>query len=242
MYTSYTTPPVTSLKPLSFLRSLRSDWLVPAGLVALSLVPAAGGLVRLSDLGSRHVTPENARFFAAPAPVILHVVAALTFSLLGAFQFAPALRRKGSAWHRMAGRVLLPAASVVALSGLWMTLTYPWAPGDGVGVYGERLVFGTAMLLSVLRGAWVLLRRRYAEHGDWMIRAYAIGLGAGTQVLTHLPWFIVADHRPGETPRAIMMGLGWVINVAVAEWIIRRPRATPSSRAGSAPAAVRTHA
>ncbi|HEX6941819.1 MAG TPA: hypothetical protein VF128_02760 [Gemmatimonadaceae bacterium] len=32
--------------------------------------------------------------------------------------------------------------------------------------------------------------RKYAEHGDWMIRAYAIGMGAGTQVLAHLPWFI----------------------------------------------------
>jgi hypothetical protein len=26
-----------------------------------------------------------------------------------------------------------------------------------------------------------------------MTRAYAIGLGAGTQVLTHLPWFVLAD-------------------------------------------------
>jgi hypothetical protein len=35
-----------------------------------------------------------------------------------------------------------------------------------------------------------------------MIRTYAIGMGAGTQVLTHLPWFIVTDVKPGETARA----------------------------------------
>lgn len=28
--------------------------------------------------------------------------------------------------------------------------------------------------------------------------------------------------KPTETPRTVMMGAGWVINVAVAEWIIRR--------------------
>ncbi len=56
-----------------------------------------------------------------------------------------------------------------------------------------------------------------------MIRAYAIGMGAGTQVLTHLPWFILMDVKPGETARGIMMGAAWVINLTIAEWIIRRP-------------------
>jgi len=55
-----------------------------------------------------------------------------------------------------------------------------------------------------------------------MIRAYAIGLGAGTQVLTHLPWFILVG-RPDELSRGVLMGAGWIINVAVAEWVIRRP-------------------
>ena len=56
-----------------------------------------------------------------------------------------------------------------------------------------------------------------------MTRAYPIGLGAGTQVLTHLPWFILVGGTPGELPRAVMMGAGWVINVVVAEWNIRKP-------------------
>ena len=108
------------------------------------------------------------------------------------------------------------------MSGLWMTLTYPWPAGDGVAVYLERLVFGTAMLLSVVMGIDAIRRRKYSEHGDWMIRAYAIGMGAATQVLTHIPWFIFSDVKPGETARGVMMGSAWLINVLVAEWIIRR--------------------
>ena len=201
----------------------RSDRLIPALLIMLSLVPALAGASRLVQLGSGDMNADNARFFAAPIPVILHIVPALVYSIVGAFQFSPGFRKRNRPWHRIAGRVLLPCALLVAMSGLWMTLTYPWPAGDGVAVYVERLVFGTAMLLSVVMGIDAIRRRKYSEHGDWMIRAYAIGMGAGTQVLTHLPWFFVTDVKPGETARGVMMGLAWVINIAVAEWIIRRP-------------------
>jgi uncharacterized membrane protein len=202
--------------------SSRKDWLIPASLIALSLVPALAGTARLVQLGAgARVTPENARFFAAPVPVSLHITAAILYSILGAFQFSPGFRRRNRRWHRVVGRVLLPCATIVAMSGLWMTLTYPWPAGDGVLVYLERLVFGTAMLMSIALGVDAIRRRRFATHGDWMIRAYAIAMGAGTQVLTHLPWFILVNGKPGEGPRAVMMGAGWVINVIVAEWIIR---------------------
>ena len=201
----------------------RSDRLIPVLLIMLSLVPALAGTGRLVQLGSGEITPDNARFFAAPMPIILHIVPAIVYSIVGAFQFSPGFRKRNRGWHRIAGRLLLPCAMLVAMSGLWMTLTYPWPAGDGVAVYLERLVFGTAMLMSVVMGIDAIRRRKYAEHGDWMIRAYAIGMGAGTQVLTHLPWFIISDVKPGETARGVMMGLAWVINLAVAEWIIRRP-------------------
>ena len=217
------------------MKSTRADWLVPASLVVLALVPAIAGTARLAQLGGgATVTPENARFFAAPLPVLLHIPAAIVYSLLGAFQFSPGFRRRHRRWHRAAGRVLLLSAIVVAASGLWMTLSYPWPQGDGVAVYVERLVFGSAMLLAIAFGIDAIRRRDFAAHGDWMIRAYAIGLGAGTQVLTHLPWFILVDGKPGEGPRAVMMGAGWVINVIVAEWIIRRPTAPRPIRATAA--------
>jgi uncharacterized membrane protein len=199
----------------------RKDWLIPAGLICLSLVPALGGANRLGQVASGNLTAENARFLAVPVPIVVHIVAATLYSLLGALQFSPGFRRHNRAWHRIVGRVLLPCALAVAGTGLCMTLNYPWPSNDGVAVVLERLVFGTAMLLSIALGIEAIRRRKFSEHGDWMIRAYAIGMGAGTQVLTHLPWFILVDLKPGLTPRAIMMGLGWLINIAFAEWVIR---------------------
>ena len=207
------------------MKSTRSDWLIPAGLIALSLVPAIAGTVRLTQLASgATITPENARFFASPLPVALHIPAVIVYSILGAFQFAPAFRRRHRGWHRAAGRVLAPLGLIAALSGLWMAHFYPWPAGDGQAVYIERLVVGSAMVASIVLALLAVRRRDYATHGVWMIRGYAIGLGAGTQVLTHLPWFVFASGKPGELPRALMMGAGWAINILVAEWIIRRRR------------------
>lgn len=199
----------------------RKDWLIPASLICLSLVPALGGANRLGQVAAGAATAENARFLAVPMPIVIHIVAATLYSFLGALQFSPGFRRHNRAWHRIVGRVILPCALAVAATGLWMTLNYPWPTNDGVAVFLERLIFGSAMLISVVLGVEAIRRRRFHEHGDWMIRAYAIGMGAGTQVLTHLPWFILVDLKPGLTPRAIMMGLGWLINVVFAEWVIR---------------------
>ena len=202
--------------------------MIPTLLILLSLVPAIAGTARLAELaGGAEVTPTNARFFAQPIPVVLHILTVIPFSILGAFQFSPGFRRRNRPWHRAAGRVLGVCGLVVALTGLWMAHFYPWPEGDGQGVYLERLVFGTAMLASIVLGIDAVRRRDLKAHGAWMIRAYAIGLGAGTQTLAHLPWFVLADGKPGEGARTVMMGAGWIINVVVAEWIIRRrPRGT----------------
>jgi len=203
--------------------SKKSDWLIPAALIVLSMVPAMAGSVRLVELaGGADVTPENARFFAAPLPVLLHIPAAIVYSILGALQFSPGFRRRRRGWHRAAGRILIPCGLVVALSGLWMAHFYSWPQGDGQLVYLERLVFGSGMVLSIVLGLSAIKRRDFSSHGEWMTRAYAIGLGAGTQVLTHLPWFVLVDDKPGELARGVMMGAGWIINVVVAELIIRK--------------------
>ncbi|MCP3145018.1 DUF2306 domain-containing protein [Pyxidicoccus sp. QH1ED-7-1] len=59
-----------------------------------------------------------------------------------------------------------------------------------------------------------------------MIRGYAVGLGAGTQVLVSVPWFLIVG-MPGELARALLLSAGWVINLAVAERVIRRRPASP---------------
>ena len=209
--------------PLATAPSTRGGWRAPAALLLLSAIPVIAGAVRLTELtGGAAITPDNARFFAAPLPVVLHIIGVSGYSILGAFQFASGFRRRRPGWHRVAGRVVVPCGLVAALSGLWMTLFYPRPEGDGDLLAGFRVVFGTAMFLSIVLGLAAIRRRDIARHRAWMMRGYAIGLGAGTQALTQLPWILIVG-KPGEFPRALLLAAGWVINIAVAEWLIRKP-------------------
>lgn len=196
-------------------------WLPLAFVVLVSLVPAAAGTSRLVELArGTIITSANARFFAAPIPVILHIVAVIPFSILGALQLAPRFRQRHPTWHRTLGKPLIVAALVCAVTGFWMTVTYPWPAGDGVALYNMRLIAGSAMLKFVALSISAIVKRDYRAHGRWMLRAYAIGMGAATQVLTHLPWFVLYG-RPSDGVRAVLMGAGWVINAIVAELEIR---------------------
>lgn len=200
-------------------RRARPWWPVPTALIFLSLIPVIAGAVRLTELtGGAAITPQNARFFASPVPVVIHIVSVTLYSLLGAFQFVPALRgRRG--WHRTAGSVLIPAGLLAALSGLWMSAFY--ALPDGTTDVPVRLFFGSAMLVSISLGIVAVRRRDFVRHGAWMTRGYAIGAGAGTQALVISGWMLLVG-APGELVRAVLMAAAWVINLVVAEYVIRR--------------------
>ncbi len=212
-------------------RTRRTDGPVVLGLIALALIPVLAGAVRLGMLamgGPR--TEESARFFEAPLPVVVHIICATVFSLLGAFQFAPDFRRRRPGWHRAAGRVLVIAAFGTALSGLWMAGSYAIVPADSSLLHRLRLLFGWAMVWATASGLVAIHGGHVAAHQAWMRRAYAIGLGAGTQALLLGPAILLFG-EPDGTGRALMMGAGWVLNLAVAEWLIR---SAPMHRHGRA--------
>ena len=210
-------------------KQAKIEWLIPIGLILLSLVPVIEGAARIAQLSSgAEITPDNARFFTSPIPVVAHIISVTLYALLGAIQFVPSLRNRKVGWHRRAGWLLIPSGLVAALSGLWMTQFYPWPQYDGIWLYGLRLIFGSAMLLSLILGYVAARQKDFKRHSHWMIRAYAIGLGAGTQVFTHIPAFLFPSIQ-GELARTLMMGTGWIINLVIAEWVIRKSLGRPVS-------------
>jgi uncharacterized membrane protein len=210
---------------------------VPFALVALVLVPAIAGSLRLVELaGGPHLMPANPRISASPVPVVVHIVCAVVYAILGAFQFSAALRRRRPGWHRVAGRVLVVLGSAVALSALWMTQFYPRQPGTGELAHVFRLAFGSGMAASIILGFTAIRRGDVARHRAWMTRAYALALGAGTQVFTQ--GIGNAVFGTSELNTALMLGAGWGINLAVAEYVIRRrisSRRTSRARTKVAP-------
>ncbi|WP_240157300.1 DUF2306 domain-containing protein [Pseudonocardia broussonetiae] len=192
--------------------------------MALGLVPVIAGSLRLVELaGGTEAMPSDARYAASPLPVVIHIVCATVFAVLGAFQFSPRLRRRRPGWHRRAGRVLVVAGLGVALTALWLNQFFPRADAAREVLYPLRTVFGVAMVVTIVLGFTAARRRDFARHRAWMIRSYAIGLVAGTQVFTL--GFGGVIFGTGDLTTALLLGAAWAINLAVAErQIRRRPR------------------
>jgi len=203
-------------------KKVQKTWWVPAGLILLSIIPLIFGAIRLNQLvNGAEITPANARFFASPSPVVIHIISSAIYALLGAFQFVSRLWQRGSKWHRWVGRFLVPVGLLVGLSAIWMTVFYSRQEGASNLLYGFRLLFGTGMVLSIILGYLAILRKDVDQHLAWMTRAYAIGLGAGTQVFTGMVGALIFG-TPNEFQNALLNGAAWVINLAVAEWSIRK--------------------
>lgn len=211
----------------------KADFKIPALLIALSIVPTLGGILRLASVsGHATVGPADARFLAAPTPVVLHVFSATLFCLLGAFQFSTGFRLRWPQVHRSAGKLLALCGLLAGATGLWMTAFYP-IPSDQQGpiLYGVRLLVASAMMGAIIEAWRTILQRNVARHEAFMIRAYALGQGAGTQVLVLSPWMLLSGESGGLT-RDLLMTLSWLINVAVAELILRSRSRRPHPKAG----------
>jgi uncharacterized membrane protein len=206
-----------------------SAWRVPIALMALGSVPVIAGSLRLVELsgGAAGMSPD-ARYAASPFPVAVHIVSATVFAILGALQFSRSFRRRRPAWHRRSGRILVVAGLGVALSALWLNQFFPNAAAAREILYPLRLVFGVAMIATLVLGFRAARHRDFAVHRAWMIRSYAIGLVAGTQVFTL--GFGQAILGRGPVPTALLMGAAWAINLAVAERAVRRNASTAEPR------------
>jgi uncharacterized membrane protein len=203
-------------------------WLPQIGLLALFIIPAIGSVMRLHNSATAEVlTQDNARYLLSPTPILIHIASSLLFGILGAFQFAPSLRRGRENWHKKAGKVLLPAGFGVALSGLWMTAFYPWPEFAGLALNLTRWAICIWMLATLIMAIIALRARNFVSHGNWMVRTYAVFIGGGTQALVYIPWLQLVDSEPNKVTHALLMGGAWLFNILFAEWLINRKARNP---------------
>jgi hypothetical protein len=79
------------------------------------------------------------------------------------------------------------------------------------------------MLVTLALAVRALVQRRYATHGAWMTRAYALGVAAGTQAFALIPGSMLYG-PDDQTSRVVAMTAAWLVNLGVAELVIRRRR------------------
>ncbi len=194
-------------------------------LVFYSLIPTFGGLLRILELAGGPVLglPENPRALGAPMTVGLHILSSGVFCIAGALQFLPSLRRHHVGAHRINGRLVAAAGCLSAVTGLWMTHFFSFPEElQGTPLYGVRIILSLAMIGLILRAVKAIYNRNHYQHSACMLRAYAIGLGASTQTFVGIGWMIFAGIEPQGLLRDGLMVFSWVINLLVAELLIRK--------------------
>ncbi len=125
-------------------------------------------------------------------------------------------------YPQKAGWLTLLSGLMTALTGLWMTLFYPIPQAlQGSLLLVVRVVVGCSMLAFLLQGIAAILTRDIPRHSAMMARAYALGQGAGTQVILFVPVAIAFGEITG-LPRDALMSAAWVLNFALVErWLAR---------------------
>lgn len=211
----------------------RIDWKIPLVLLCISAIPLAEGIARLMGIsGNPAISIENARFVAAPLPVIVHILSVILYSIFGALQFSSGIRQLSCQWHKASGRVVVASGILTALSGLWMTVKYP-IPSELQGslLYGVRVFVSVALLFSIFIAVAAVAGGAVTTHRAWMIRAFALSQGAGMQVVVLLPWMLLIG-KPSMLHRDVLMSLAWLINLLFAEMAIQKwsPRNLNSHR------------
>jgi uncharacterized membrane protein len=215
---------------------VRLVWITTLFLALIGIAVVARRVVFFLGPAPAAVSPrfsEGAAVDANFAPhavlTMVHILPGLLFMVLGPLQFVPSLRRRRPALHRWMGRVFLVASLIVGVTALMMG---PQLAIGGVNETVATMLFATLFLVS-LGKAYVSIRRgRVAEHREWMIRAFAIGLAVAT-IRPIVGVFFATRRLTHLTPHDFFgtaFWLGFTLQAIVAEVWINVTRRSPAAR------------
>ena len=150
------------------------------------------------------------------ALTLVHIIPGALFLVLTPLQFIPAIRSKHLQVHRWLGRILVVSGLVIGISALVMSYTMNIG---GPNETAATTLFGILFLFCLIKAYRHIRRKEVAQHREWMIRAFGIGLGVATTRPIVGMFFAFRKLTPHEF-FGIAFWLGFTITFFVAEaWI-----------------------
>lgn len=219
---------------------VRFLWTAVIFLAFIGLAVAARRTIVLLKPGTlssaKNPAAELDGHFANHATLTLaHILPAMLFMVFGPLQFVRGLRSKYPQIHRWSGRIFLTASAVVGVTGLTMAF------GKTIGGVDEKAaitLFGAFFLIALAKAFRHALRREFAQHREWMIRGYAIGLAVAI-IRPIMGTFFAAALLQGLAPEpkeffGTAFWIGFTLQMIAAEiWINYTRPATIASAASA---------
>ncbi|HJQ40308.1 MAG TPA: DUF2306 domain-containing protein, partial [Thermoanaerobaculia bacterium] len=135
------------------------------------------------DGRSRRVAEFEARFTANPRWMFLHASAGSLFLIAATLQFLPGVRKRYVRAHRWNGRILVGAAMITAVTGLYFGVLIPAA---GLPETVIITLVGAWFITALVKAVVAIRRHETARHQKWMTRAFAVAIGIATVRLVAL--------------------------------------------------------
>jgi uncharacterized membrane protein len=214
----------------SIARLSAGDQLRVKGLAAV--LGAAPGSEEYRE-AERQVAAVTSRFNGYPRTTLAHILPGILLLSLAPLQFSTRIRTRYPVLHRWSGRVLLTAAVLVGLSGLFFGVLVPYA---GLSEAVPSAVFGLFFLLATFQAFRAIRRRDLIRHREWVLRLVALAMGVGTIRLAGVGLVAIGVT---EVPQIVgpSFWIGWLLTLGGAEAWIRAtrgrhsPQPVPDARA-----------
>lgn len=193
---------------------------VPAALYFGTLLTILLALVQVVQIPLGALPEDSQRLSATPILHFMHVLGGATFGMLGPIQFSRVLMHRYGRLHRVLGRVFVAAGAMISLSALSLLWHFP--DTYSVAMNSGRLLFGIALGVALILAMRAIYSRDFTRHRNWMIRAYAIGVGATAVTMVFFPIFLITGEPPkGLTSDIAFLG-AWTACIVFAEGLVRR--------------------
>ncbi len=169
--------------------------------------PLIEGYVAGDDIG-------NAVFAA-------HVLLASAMTLCGLMQLIPQLRRAQPRLHRWTGRIFLTLASIMALSGIWLTVVRGTFLSE---ISAAAILLDGVLILIFGTLAWRNAVKRHIDiHRQWAMRTFMVASGVWFLRVGIMGWILINQGPVGMTdtmsgPADIVLNFGcYLIPLALLE-------------------------
>lgn len=184
------------------------------------LLPSSQLAAGAADLnGPDYARTQLPAFDRNPLLVHGHATLGVALLLLAPFQFWQGLRNRFPLVHRSMGYVTASCLILLAVTGLAVSIVYPFAGPAGML---PNLVWMTGILVCVGMAITRIRKRDVARHQAWMTRAIAMTLGI-TLATVYLPILGGVLKLAPPTALAVSFWLGVMECLILAELWLNRP-------------------
>jgi len=147
----------------------------------------------------------------------LHILFALVSLLTGPLGVIKRIRVKSIKFHRWNGLIYVLSVILNFIPGVYTAF---FATGGWLNTIGF-LILNTIWLATTILGYWYIKKQNVKLHREWFIRSFFLTFANNMiYVILTITYFIM--HIPYEISYTISVWLCWIINLLIAEIVIRK--------------------